>query len=410
MSQREFAIEIVRRLHAAGHEAVFAGGCVRDQLLGIPPKDYDVATSALPEQVRALFGKRRTLALGAAFGVITVLGPGQRDPIEVATFRTDGKYYDGRRPDDVQYTTAEADAQRRDFTINGMFFDPEADRVVDYVGGQADLQQGVVRAIGDADARFSEDKLRMLRAVRFACTYDFTIEPETVAAIVKMANTVTIVSAERIGAELQRTLSHPNRRRGVELLHETGLLGPLLPEVADLAAAAGSAWSQTLGRIARLGESTFPAALAALLADRGETVDVSALCRRLRWTNNTAKRTAWLLGSLPLINQAEQAPWPQLQRLLVAPGIDELLAIAEAERPLSHAGLERCRTALALPPERLNPPPLVTGDDLIAAGLPAGKHFAALLKHLRDRQLEGELTTAPAALRAAHNWMEHRKP
>ena len=177
-AQREFALEIVEQLRAAGFEALWAGGCVRDQLLGLAPKDYDVATSATPDEIRDLFGRRRTLAIGASFGVITVLGPRAAGQIEVATFRTDAAYSDGRHPDSVTFTTAEHDAARRDFTINGLFFDPVAEAVVDYVNGRDDLERKTIRAIGDPAARIAEDKLRMLRAVRFAATFDFHIEPQ----------------------------------------------------------------------------------------------------------------------------------------------------------------------------------------------------------------------------------------
>src|SRR5262245_26238906 len=181
--QHAFALEIAQKLRGAGFEALWAGGCVRDELLGLVPKDYDVATSATPDQIRSVFGHRRTLPIGAAFGVITVLGPRAAGQIEVATFRTDAQYSDGRHPDSVSFTTAEHDAQRRDFTINGLFFDPVASRVVDYVGGQDDLNRRILRAIGDPRLRLSEDKLRMLRAVRFAAAFQFTIEPATLRAI-----------------------------------------------------------------------------------------------------------------------------------------------------------------------------------------------------------------------------------
>src|SRR5262245_25703221 len=201
-SQRDFALDIVRHLRGAGHEALWAGGCVRDQLLGLKPKDYDVATSATPDQIREVFGRRRSLPIGAAFGVITVLGPHEAGQIEVATFRTDAAYSDGRHPDSVAFTTAEHDAQRRDFTINGLFFDPVAEQVVDYVGGQDDLKRRTIRAIGDARQRLGEDKLRMLRAVRFAAAFGFTIEARTMHAIQEMAGDINTVSAERIGMEI----------------------------------------------------------------------------------------------------------------------------------------------------------------------------------------------------------------
>ncbi|MEX0586183.1 MAG: CCA tRNA nucleotidyltransferase, partial [Pirellulales bacterium] len=210
-SQRDFALEIVRRLRDAGHEALWAGGCVRDQLLGLAPKDYDVATNATPDQIREVFGRRRTLPIGAAFGVITVLGPRSAGQIEVATFRTDATYSDGRHPDSVTFTNAEHDAQRRDFTINGLFFDPVANEVVDYIGGQQDLETRILRAIGDPRLRLREDKLRMLRAVRFAASFGFQIEPATLQAIQEMAPEVTTVSAERIGMEIRRMLTDSHR-------------------------------------------------------------------------------------------------------------------------------------------------------------------------------------------------------
>ncbi|MDX1946089.1 MAG: CCA tRNA nucleotidyltransferase, partial [Pirellulaceae bacterium] len=231
---REFATDVVARLRAAGYEALFAGGCVRDQLLGITPKDYDVATSATPDQVRDCLGHRRTLPIGASFGVITALGPRGAGQVEVATFRRDAGYSDGRHPDSVSFTTAEQDALRRDFTINGMFFDPVASQVIDYVGGQDDLARGVIRAIGDPAQRIAEDKLRMLRAVRFAARFDFALDEGTLAAIRRQASELVIVSAERIAAEMRLMLIHPNRARAAAMLHVAGLLEVILPEALGL--------------------------------------------------------------------------------------------------------------------------------------------------------------------------------
>ncbi len=232
--QREFAIEIVRKLRAAGYEALMAGGCVRDLLLGREPQDYDVATTARPEQVRTLFGHRRTLAVGASFGVIVVLPPRGNDAgqVEVATFRTEGPYLDGRRPESVAFCTPEEDAQRRDFTINGMFYDPIETRVLDFVEGEADLAARVIRAIGDPHDRMREDKLRMLRAVRFTATLDFELDEVTAAAVREMADQITVVSAERIAQELRRMLVDAHRRRAVELCDDVGLLAVILPELA----------------------------------------------------------------------------------------------------------------------------------------------------------------------------------
>jgi len=229
MTERDFDIEVVSRLRAAGYQALWAGGCVRDELLGLVPKDYDVATDARPEDVRRLFP--RTVAFGMSFGVVEVLGPrtGSRDKtggptVQVATFRSDVSYSDGRHPDAVVFSSAREDALRRDFTINGMFFDPLENRLVDYVGGQEDLRARLLRAIGDPTQRFAEDRLRMLRGVRIATRFDLTIEPATAAAIQRMAAQISAgVSAERIAEELRQLLVSPQRQRGVNLLHELGL-------------------------------------------------------------------------------------------------------------------------------------------------------------------------------------------
>lgn len=408
ITQREFALEVVRRLRSAGHEALWAGGCVRDQLLGLAPKDYDVATSARPEEVRELFGTRRTLAIGAAFGVIAVLARRPLHPIDVATFRSDGDYLDGRRPASVAFTDARHDAERRDFTINGLFFDPVSAEVVDYVGGVADLKARVLRAIGDPLKRFSEDKLRLLRAVRFAATYELTFDPATFRAVQAMAGDVGQVSGERIGAELRRIIVHRSRSRGAALLSASGLASPLLPEVAPHALANDELWLVALKRLEQLADATVPLGLAALLFGMVDPGDVRQLGQRLRLSNKEVDRTMWLLEHLPAMLDAASLPWPRLQRLLVHDGRDELLALQASILPANDPGLARCREQLALPSEELNPPPLVTGDDLLRNGVRAGRQFTQLLEHLRDQQLDGALLTAEDALRAAQRWMaEH---
>jgi len=409
-AQREFALEVVKRLRDAGHEALWAGGCVRDELLGRKPKDYDVATSALPDQVRELFGRRRTLAIGAAFGVITVLPPKPLAAVEVATFRTDAEYLDGRRPASVTFTDARHDAERRDFTINGLFYDPIAERVVDYVDGVADIEARVVRAIGDPMQRFAEDRLRMLRAVRFAAVYDFRLDDATLQAIRSMAGEAAKVSGERVGAELRRILTHPNRARGLRLLAEADLLRPLLPELAPHAAANVVLWQAALKRLERLSKPTFPLALAALLHGMVDGSQAGPLARRLRLSNEETDRTLWLLERLPSMLEAATLPWPQLQRMLAHEGGSELVALAESILPEDDAGLSRCRAQLARPESEWNPPPLVTGDDLMAHGLKPGRHFAALLEHLRDEQLEGRLRTPQEALSEADRWMQNVAP
>lgn len=427
VQQRDFALSVVRRLREAGHEAYWAGGCVRDCLLGRTPKDYDVATNALPEKIRDLFGLRRTLEIGIAFGVVAVIGPKEAGIVEVTTFRHDAPYSDGRHPDAVSFTTAEADAQRRDFTINGLFYDPlEADesrRVKDFVGGVEDLHRRVIRAIGEPRARFDEDKLRMLRAVRFAATFDFAIDQGTRQAVIELASTLTIVSAERIAQEMRVMLVHARRASAMRLLRETALLAVVLPELValesqpvDVSQPNGETlWQRTLAVLDRLDRQSFPLALAAALHATGwqaaEPVDgagaataaeaVRRVSERWRLSNKDTEQAAWLVEHHRALIAAETLPWPRLQRLLVCPGIDELLSLhaaiaAAAGQGTSH--VNHCRRKLSLPDAELNPPPLLTGDDLKRHGIPPGKIYKTLLDRVRDAQLEGEVSTLDEAL------------
>lgn len=426
--QRQFAVEVVTRLRAAGFDAYWAGGCVRDALLGLEPKDYDVATSAPPDEIRRIFGRRKTLAIGASFGVITVLGNKQQGQIEVATFRQDAAYSDGRHPDSVRFSTAREDAQRRDFTINGLFFDPVADQVIDFVGGEDDLRRGIVRAIGDPDARIDEDKLRMLRAVRFASTFDFQVDHQTLRAVRRHAEEILLVSAERIAEEMRRMLVHDRRARAVRLLNLAGLLDVVLPEAQALApppwddacddvpddAHAGPPWQHALAILEQLPEPSFSMALAALLREAGDPATprqavVQEVARRWRLSNDVKDRAAWLLEKEPVVRRASEARWPDLQRILVAAAAAELLDYAEAVARVidGHTGeIDFCRAKLALPADRLNPPPLITGDDLKAAGIPPGKAYRGLLTAARDAQLEGRITTKDEALRLARRLLE----
>ncbi|MCA9241922.1 MAG: CCA tRNA nucleotidyltransferase [Planctomycetales bacterium] len=392
--QRRFAREVAEKLRDARHQALWAGGCVRDSLLGYEPKDYDVATNALPDEVREVFGRRRTIPVGAAFGVITVLGPKPAGQIEVATFRSDVGYTDGRHPDSVRFTDAEHDASRRDFTINGLFYDPLKEEVIDYVGGQADLRRQTLRAIGDPDARFNEDKLRMLRAVRFAATLGFEIEAGTRAAVERHAQEIIVVSAERIGAELRRMLTHASRVQALCTLRDTGLLGHVLKEVADLDAAEFAHRSHAL---ARLDSPPVSLAVAAALPRHLRAPAGSQLCRRLRFTNEEGKHADWLLDYYELASRADRAAWPQVQRMLVHPWATDLLALLEAEEGASDA-VRFFVEKLALPTEQLDPEWLATGDDLIAAGLRPGPHFGEILEAVRDEQLEGRMSTRAEAI------------
>lgn len=414
-AQLDFARRVVAELRAAGFEAYWAGGCVRDRLLGITPKDYDVATDARPEQIRAHFGERRTLAIGAAFGVITVLGPKPAGQIEVATFRADAEYSDGRRPDAVTFSNAREDALRRDFTINGMFYDPIREEVLDYVGGRADLEDHLVRAIGDAHARIGEDKLRMLRAVRFAAHFGFAIEPQTEAAIRQSAGDVQVVSAERITQELRRMWTDRHRVRGLELLRETGLLAVILPEVAErsagdsvpLAEGACDPWHYLLRVVDGLESPDFSLTSAAVLHLLPEKV-VEKTGRRLRWARREIDEARWLVANQADWQGAATMPWPRLQRMLVAPLADKWLNLAHAMALTGQGTLEDvyfCREKRGLPVALLNPEPLVNGHDLAEIGIPEGRRVAEILEQIRDRQLEGNLKSRAEALSWARQWL-----
>jgi tRNA nucleotidyltransferase/poly(A) polymerase len=406
IAARQFAIEVVRKLRDAGYVALWAGGCVRDQLLGREPKDYDVATSARPEQVRAVFGHRKTIPIGASFGVITVIGPKNVGQIDVATFRRDVSYSDGRHPDSVEFSNPQDDAQRRDFTINGLFFDPLAEEVIDYVGGQDDLRAGVIRAIGVARERFNEDKLRMLRAVRFAATFGFQIAGETLSAIREQATELVIVSAERVAAELKRMLTLERRRMAMELLKESDLLEVIFPEYRDLPA---EAWDQTLAILDRLPAPTFPQSLATILRPLADKPDdlatlVNVVCRRLKLPTDDLVQVQRLLREEPLLRRASTLSWPQLQRLISIPEIERVLDFSAAVSHVLGEGLDNldlCNRLLELPQELLNPPYLISGEDLKLLGLKPGPTFKLILERVRDAQLESLVNTTEEALQLA---------
>lgn len=405
---REFALEVVRKLRDAGYQALWAGGCVRDQLLGRHPKDYDVATSARPEQVREVFGHRKTLAIGASFGVITVIGPKHVGQLDVATFRRDAAYSDGRHPDSVTFSDAEEDAKRRDFTINGLFFDPLAEQVIDYVGGQADLRAGVIRAIGCARDRIAEDKLRMLRAVRFAATFGFAMEATTADAIRAQASELVIVSAERIATELRRMLTLERRSLALELLRSTELLEVILPEIRSVDQ---TEWEQTLAIVNRLPSPTFPQAFAALLrslssfpAERLQLAE--AIGRRLKLSSEESGHMLRLLREEPLLRTASRLTWPQLQRLIVADDAESVLQFATAVAQVLDGQAEElaaCRRMLELPAKLLNPALLISGNDLKRLGLTPGPHFREILDQIRDAQLNSVINTTDEALDLARN-------
>jgi len=396
--QRRFAIEVVERLRRAGFEAYWAGGCVRDQLLGRLPKDYDVATNAQPNQIRELFGRRRTLAIGAAFGVIVVMGPKPAGLVEVTTFRQEAEYSDGRHPDRVTFSSAKEDAQRRDFTINGLFFDPVAERVIDFVGGRADLAAKLIRAIGQPRQRFSEDKLRMLRAVRFSAGFEFEMESDTLEAVREMAAQIAVVSPERIATEMRLMLTDANRAAAVRLLLETELAAAVLPEIVPGHRTTQQQLDHALALLGRLPQPGFPLALATLLNELTDADAVRDLCRRWRLSNKERERAVWLVAHRAALRGARSMRWSQLQRVLVAEGIEDLLAMCEAGAAECIEEAAYCRRLLQQPRELLDPPPLLGGDDLIAHGISPGPSFARLLRRVRDAQLDKTIHTKAEAL------------
>lgn len=406
--RREDALAIVRALVDAGHVAYFAGGCVRDALLGQQPKDYDVATSATPDAVRRLF--RRAQGVGQAFGVVLVrIGSSQ---IEVATFRADGNYSDGRRPDEVRFSDEIDDAKRRDFTINGLFFDPLADRVIDHVGGQADLAARVLRAIGDPAARFSEDYLRLLRAVRFAARLGLTIEPATRDAIVANAPKLARIAPERIATELRTMLTAPSRASAAALLDQLGLTDVLL---RGLGAHDVPRRSDRL--LARLNaDASFPIALAAYLVG-ANALDGSAahtlatpsvrridaeLRRSLRLSNDELSAIRTILNVGVLLTSPQMPRVAAIKRYLAQPSADDGRRFATTlvdDSRLCPRAVELERAFSDAASGDVAPPPFVTGDDLQSMGFAPGPAFKVALDAAYDAQLEGTVTS-PAEARS----------
>ena len=415
-SRRDDALAVVRRLREAGHVAYFAGGCVRDELLGLEPKDYDVATDAPPQRVRELF--RNTQAVGAAFGVILVRqGHSQ---VEVATFRTDGKYLDGRRPTEVRFTTAEEDAKRRDFTINGLFLDPLTDEVIDYVGGQDDLRTRTLRAIGNPDERFAEDHLRLLRAIRFAARFDLTVELATDDAITRHAQHLVRISPERIAEELRLMLTPPTRVRAWRMMERHGLdvvIFRFLQLPSPVAhPAVGGARAVVIQNVLPGQPIPFGLALAAAaveyaLVRLSHPVDwyslsirevVQALRRALRVSNEESDAMeGTLLGVAHLMRDVIPRE-SSLKRFLARPTASLSRALFDA----LPAGMVIHRPGLQSKLAELEktdyaPPPLITGDDLTAAGLTPGPVFKRVLDAVYDEQLEGRVKTRDEALKRA---------
>jgi poly(A) polymerase len=452
---KDFSISIVRTLRQRGFQAYLVGGCVRDLLLGREPKDYDVATDATPQQVMEIFPE--TYAVGAQFGVVLVPAPEQAHEtaaaasasaenssrghaIEVATFRSDIGYSDGRHPDEVRFSRdPREDVARRDFTINGMLLDPLGGQVpgqtpgevLDFVGGRKDLEAGIIRTIGDPERRFGEDKLRMLRAVRFAARFEYAIEPATFAAIQKLADEIQVVSRERVRDELTRMLTEGHARRAFLLLDQSGLLKQVLPEISAMKGVAqppefhpeGDVFVHTLLLLDNLPQSC-PVTLAwgALLHDVGKPatfrvapdrirfdnhVDVGVkmaeeICRRLRFSNDETEQILALVDNHMRFGHVSRMKESTLKKFLRLPKFDEHLALHRADSLASHRNLSTYefiqQKRAEIPAEKMRPSPLVTGDDLIAAGHAPGPKFREILTAVEDAQLEGRLPSREAAL------------
>ena len=446
LTAKQHATVIVRTLREHGHHAYLAGGCVRDLLLGREPADYDVSTGATPQQVMQIFPQ--TFAVGEQFGVVLVpesggatgalarQGERSNATVEVATFRSDVGYSDGRHPDEVRFSRdPREDVERRDFTINGMMLDPETNKVLDFVGGRDDLKAGIVRAIGDPERRFAEDKLRMLRAMRFAARFEYQIDPATMSAIQELAPQIHQVSNERVREELTKMLTEGHARRAFELLDATGLLPEVLPEVAAMKGVEqspqyhpeGDVFVHTLLLLDKLrpgssGAISKTLAWGALLHDVGKPptfrvapdrirfdghVDVGVkmaaeICRRLRFSNHETDQILALVDNHMRFAHVQRMKQSTLKRFLRLPAFDEHLELHRLDCLSSHGQLdsyEYSREQLqSVPPEAIRPTPLITGRDLIAAGYEPGPRFKEVLTAVEDAQLEGRLTSRAAAM------------
>ena len=422
------ARQVAARLRESGHVAYFAGGCVRDMVRGLVPKDYDIVTDARPEDVQKLFP--RTYAVGAHFGVIIVLENGFQ--FEVATFRSDDAYIDGRHPSAVHFSSPEEDAKRRDFTINGMFYDPVAKDVIDLVGGKADIAAKFVRAIGDPAKRFAEDRLRMLRAVRFATVLDYEIDKATWEALLANADSINQISAERIREELVRTFLSPNRVRGWDLLDASGLMPAILPELEAMKGVLqpekfhpeGDVFVHTRLMLQLLPEEvSVPLVFAVLFHDVAKpvtaTVDntgrirfnehdrigaqmTEAIMRRLRFSGDEIEAAVEMVRQHMVFKDAPKMRVAKLKRFMARPTFDEELELHRVDCESSHRMLDNYEFLLRKREEFANepiiPPPLVRGDDLIALGLKPGPKFGEILEAVETRQLEGQLHTREEAL------------
>ncbi len=429
MLARDVADSFARRLIAAGHVAYFAGGCVRDKLLGLVPKDYDIATSAPPLEVLKLFPKSNEV--GAHFGVVIAKHDGQH--VEIATFRTDGSYKDGRRPETVEFSTPEHDAQRRDFTINGLFENPETGKVIDFVGGRADLDSRTLRAIGDPQERFTEDSLRLLRAVRFSTTLGFAIEPQTLAAIKDCATLLVKISPERVRDEFSKILLSPRRRTGIELLVKTGLINYFLPEFLELIGCEqppewhpeGDVYTHTCIMLEMLEPGApLELCLAVLLHDIAKppcrTFDEEAgrirfnghdamgaemaetILRRLKYSNGTIAAVVPMVARHMQFMNVKQMRTAKLKRFMAEPNFKQEMELHRVDCGSSNGFtdnyefLQKKEAEFAAEP--LIPPALVNGRDLMELGLEPGPRFKEILEAIQTEQLEGRILAREPAL------------
>lgn len=423
---RQDAVAVLRALRAAGHETYFVGGCVRDLVMGIEPHDFDIATAATPAAVQAIFPNSGMV--GAAFGVVQVQTP--TGPVEVATFRSDSPYSDGRHPDRVTFSTARDDVLRRDFTINGMMLDPESGEILDWVGGRDDIRRRRIRAIGDPRARFAEDKLRLLRAVRFAARFGYAIDEDTYSALCATAGRLGEVSMERIRDELVRLLCGPNAGRGLRLMHDIGLLRPVLPEIEALVGVEqppqfhpeGDVFEHTCIMLDLARSPSLELGMAALLHDIGKPQTQTfaeerirfdehdkageemsrAITRRLKFSNEQTEQIAALVGSHMRFAMVQRMKLSTLKRLLALPGFPDHLELHRLDCEASHRKLDNYeflrRKLEEMSQEEISPPPLITGRDLIDLGYKPGPRFHVILSAVRDEQLEARLTDQAAAI------------
>ncbi len=401
-ADKSTALWVLRRLRTAGFQSLFAGGCVRDMLLGVRCSDYDIATDAEPGQVKKLF--RRVLLIGAKFGVAMVIHNGRK--VEVTTFRSDLSYSDGRRPDGVRFSSPQEDAERRDFTINGMFYDPIADEVIDYVGGRADLKSGVIRTIGDPDRRFAEDYLRMIRAVRFATRLGFSIAPETAEAVRKHAPKITSISGERIFDEMSKMLSHKSAARSLALLGELGLAGSILPELFRTE----GQWKRAEARAECVAaRCDMVLSLGALLAGL-EPNAIPNIVRRWGASNQLRNSLKFFSAHLDGWRKAADCALADFKRLMASRDFDRLRRLWLAEEKLQTGGSTQSRRiakrAAGVDPEKITPRPFVTGADLSRMGLCEGPKVGRILHAVYEAQLNEEISSRSKAMKLARELAE----